>query len=197
MASTTSTSKVAVDEYIEMIRTGRLTGLDRVELIRGEFVEKMTAGSAHVSCVARLVRLIDRKLGDAVLVISQSPIRLLDSMPEPEVAVLRPDPDEYSTRYADPNDVLLVIEVADSTLSTDRQVKAPLYAANGVREYWIVDLHGEAIEVYRQPRADGTWGYGSVHGVGEVVTVEALPMLALAVADLLGRAGTQRGEPLE
>src|SRR5262249_54420664 len=123
-----STSKqlVSVDEYDRMIVTGQLTENDRVELIRGEIVEKMPIGDPHTGCVNFLNRRLSVLLGDSVLLGIQNPIRLADSEPEPDVSVVEPRDDFYRSGKPRPQDIFLIVEVADASLDFDRDVKGPL-----------------------------------------------------------------------
>ncbi len=185
MGSQLVTKSFTVEEYERMAETGILTEDDRVELIEGAIVEMTPIGSRHAACVARLTRLFGRLLGDAVIVWVQNPVRLSRySEPQPDLALLRPRPDFYAGAHPEPADVLLLIEVADATLETDRTVKAPLYAKAGISETWIVDLDGGRVEVSRRPAPDG---YQSVRAVprGESLAPEAFPAASLAVGDLL------------
>lgn len=145
-----------VDEYHAMIRAGILMEGDRVELIDGEILEMHSIGGPHFACVVRLTRLLVNALGDRASVSVQNPVRLdRYSEPEPDVAVLRRRSDDYATGLPEPSDTFLAIEVADTSLAYDRQVKLPLYARTGVPEVWIVDLNTEAIEAHTQPSDRG------------------------------------------
>jgi Uma2 family endonuclease len=124
-------------------------------------------------------------VGENILVGVQDPVRLSErSEPQPDIVLLRFRPDLYATSHPGPADVLLLVEVADATAGYDREVKAPLYARAGIREFWLVDLEGDRIEVYRGP---GPQGYRQMHTVrrGEQLSPEALPSLELAAADIL------------
>lgn len=173
-----------VDEYHGMARAGILHEDDHVELIDGELVEMPAVGSRHISCVGRLNRLLVQALGDRAFVTVQSPVRLdRYSEPEPDVAILRPRADDYASETAGPDDTFLLIEVADSSLPIDREVKLPLYAAAGIREVWIVDLTTETVEVYRVSKGRS---YDVCTRVTEgVVSSLAFPDVALAVRDIL------------
>src|SRR3954451_2047015 len=113
-------TRYSVDDYEEMIRLGVLTENDRVELIRGEIVAKMPIGRRHLFSVNRLNRIFNRRLGEAAIVSIQNPIVLPDSEPEADVTLLRPRADEYASGKPRPGDVLLLVEVSDSTLNYDR-----------------------------------------------------------------------------
>lgn len=182
-----STSKqlVSVAEYDRMIAAGQLTENDRVELIRGEIVEKMPIGPTHSGCVKWFVNILPGLLGGAATMSAQDPVRLDDSEPEPDISVLRPRPDGYRSRHPRADDVLLIVEVADSSLEFDRDVKGPLYAENGVREYWIVNLADECIELHRDPQ-DGVYRDVRSAGRDETVGILAFPQVELRVDDILG-----------
>lgn len=177
--------RFSVDDYEQMVEYGILTEQNRVELIRGEIVDKMTIGDPHAACVNRLSRLFNKRVGDDVLVAVQNPIRLADSVPEPDIALLLARPDFYATGKPRPADVLLLIEVADSSLDYDREVKRPLYAESGIGEYWIVNLPDQSLEVYRAPAADGTYGSVQTLRRGQQIEVAALPGLIVTVDEML------------
>lgn len=173
--------KLSVEKYERMIRAGILTENDRVELIRGELLDKMPIGDLHVETVNRLTRKFARLLDEAVTVSVQNPVVLPDSEPEPDVAL-------YTRRTggkARAADVHLVVEVADSSLEFDRTVKLPLFAEAGIREFWIVNLIDEQVEVYRQPRLDGTYADSFTLKRGEDAEPLAFPGLRLSVAEIL------------
>jgi Uma2 family endonuclease len=177
--------RLTVAEYHALGEAGVLTENDRVELIHGEVVEKAMIGPRHAVCIGRLHRLFERRAGGAAVVRTQNPVTLADSEPEPDACLARPHPDEYLSGHPTPADTFLIIEVADTSLNYDRDVKGPLYASSGIPEYWLIDLNSDAVTVYRNPRPDGTWGDVTAHARGETLTVAALPGLAVAVADLL------------
>ena len=175
-----------VHEYYKMAQAGILHEDDRVELIEGEIVEMAPIGSRHAACVNRLNSTLSQSLGERAIVGVQNPIRLSEhSEPQPDLALLRPHPDFYSDAHPGPEDVLLVIEVADTTEDYDRGVKMPLYARSGILEAWLVDLAGGIIEVYRGPTPEG---YQEVQRVqrGEGISVQAFPDVALAADEVLG-----------
>jgi Uma2 family endonuclease len=177
--------RFSVDDYEQMIAYGVLTEDDRVELIRGEVIDKMSIGDDHAACVDRLNRLLNRAVGDAAIIRIQNPIRLRDSEPEPDVTLSRPRDDFYASGKPRAADILLAIEVADTTLDTDREVKGPLYAENGIPEHWIVNLNDASVEVHRQPRADGTYLDVRTLRRGDTIDVAALPGCAVAVDRIL------------
>lgn len=148
--------RFTTDEYEQMVQSGILTPDDRVELLQGEVLPMTPIGSRHAACVRRLTRFLIERLGDDAIVSVQSPVRLDDfSMPEPDVAVLRPEPGSYASAHPRPPDILLVIEVADTSLEKDRTVKMPLYAQAGIQEAWLVHLGEGIVEIHRHPAPDG------------------------------------------
>jgi Uma2 family endonuclease len=178
--------RFTVAEYHKMAEAGILSEDDRVELLEGEIVAMSPIGSRHAGLVNRLTRLFSQRAGDQVIVSVQNPIRLGEhSEPHPDLALLRPRADFYASSHPGPEDVLLIVEVADTSAAVDREVKVPLYARWGVPEVWVVDLGGERVEVYRQP---GVGGYEQrlTLARGDVVSPQAFSELRLAVADLLG-----------
>ena len=145
-----------VDEYYRMAELGILGRGERVELIEGEIIQMEAIGSRHAGCVNRLTKLLVVGVGDRGVVTVQNPARLSDlSEPQPDLTVSRPRPDDYMDSHPGPADVMLVIEVADSSVGFDRGRKAPLYALAGIPEYWLVDVGGGYVEVYRQPTDGG------------------------------------------
>lgn len=147
-----------------MADAGLFGGNDRVELVEGEIIDMAPIGSRHAACVDRLNRLLVSRLGEGAIVRVQSPVRLDDlSEPQPDVAVLVVRSDFYAGAHPGPADVLVVVEVADTTVGWDRGVKIPLYARAGVAEVWLVDLAAETVEVSRRPGSDG---YGESHRAG-------------------------------
>lgn len=177
-------TRYSVDDYEEMIRLGVLTENDRVELIRGEIVAKMAIGPKHGGCTKRLIRLCDRRIGEAAIVASQDPVRLPDSEPEPDISLLRPRADFYASGHPQPPDIFLIIEVSDSSLADDRNIMRPMYAEAGITEFWIVNLVDECLEVYRDPRPDGTYQDARVLRRGESTDIAALPGAIIGVDEI-------------
>src|SRR3712207_6684546 len=142
--------RFTVHDYHRMGEAGILHEDDRVELIEGELVEMTAIGTRHFSCVNRLTRMLVMNVGDDGIVSVQNPVRLNEyNEPQPDVTVIRPR--DYRESLPMPEDVLLLIEVSDTTLAYDRGVKLPLYARAGIREVWIVDLAHEVIERNTDP----------------------------------------------
>jgi Uma2 family endonuclease len=181
------THRFTVDEYHRMGEVGIFSEDDRVELLAGEIVEMSPIGPLHAGTVRRLTSLFSARLGTVVLVSVQNPLllRTEDSEPQPDVVLLRPRSDFYTRSHPEEQDVYLVIEVADTSVVADREVKLPIYARAGVPEAWLLDVATQRLEVYRYPTSDG---YQDVHSLqrGESVAPQAFPHLVLTVDALLG-----------
>ncbi|MBS0266047.1 MAG: Uma2 family endonuclease [Planctomycetes bacterium] len=184
MSSTLTRHRFTVDQYEEMGQTGILTENDHVELLQGEIVEKMTIGPGHAACVNRMNRVFQQRFGSVAIIAVQNPIRTADSEPEPDVAVLKFDEDFYARGTPRGEDVLLVVEVSDVTLETDRTLKSEIYALAGIPEYWIINLVEERLEVLRRPSPAGK--YASLQSFDRTATITPLlfPDCTLNVSDL-------------
>lgn len=175
-----------VDEYHRMTESGILTEDDRVELIEGEIIKMSPIGKQHAACVNRLNAIINRRIGHLTIVSVQNPVRLNDySEPEPDIALLKPRNDFYSQKFPCADDVLLIIEVADTSLDYDRNVKLPLYAESEIPEIWLVNLADDNIERYTQP-VDGIYNHFRVLQRGEIMSPEILPELLVGVGEIIG-----------
>ena len=171
--------KLSADQFEQIGRTGILGPEARVELIEGEMIEMAPIGSRHAAAVAFLSMHFTRAVGDAALVWIQNPLRLADdSEPQPDLMLLRPQADFYRSGHPRPDDVLLLVEVADTTVAFDRGTKLPLYAQHGVPEVWILDLDAERLEIYREPGAGGYRRKLERRGI-ESIAPTALPTAAL------------------
>lgn len=173
---------ISVAEYERMGEVGILNPADRLELLEGEIYEMSPIGSPHAACVNYLSQLLVNFAAGELIVSTQNPVRLNDfSEPQPDVALVRWRDDFYRRSHPTPADVLLVIEVADSTVETDRSVKLPLYAGAGVPEVWIVNLPGEAVEIYAGPQGT-TYQATRSHGRGEVARSHTVADLSVNVS---------------
>jgi Uma2 family endonuclease len=147
--------RLTVEEYHRMAEAGVLAADARVELIEGEVIDMAPIGSRHASVVNRLNDLLTLATRGRAIVQVQGPVRLGDrSEPEPDFALLRPRSDYYRDALPTSADVLLLIEVAESTQRYDRTVKAPLYARHGIPELWVIDLESALVHFYRRPSGD-------------------------------------------
>ena len=177
--------RFTADEYQLMGQAGILSEDDRVELIDGEVVEMTPVGTVHTSAVMRATHALMLAAGTRAGVRGQSPIRLGDhSEPEPDIVVVRWRDDFYKTAHPGPDDILLVIEMADTSLRYDRQIKVPLYARHGIVEYWLVDLTTSSITCYTSPDGNA-YRNVSVHGRGEMMSPVSLLDFRVTTDDLL------------
>ncbi|HWS88939.1 MAG TPA: Uma2 family endonuclease [Pyrinomonadaceae bacterium] len=175
-----------VAEYQRMGQVGIFSEDDRVELVNGEIVRMSPIGEPHASCVARLTQTLILMLRRTAIVWAQNPIVLDDySEPQPDLAVLRPRADFYGQAHPRPEDVLIVIEVSDTTLEYDRKVKVPLYARAGIPETWVVSLPEECVEVYGDP-AGGEYQTFRSYKRGRRLQSHTLAPLRLSVSKVLG-----------
>ena len=179
--------RFTVSDYHRMAEAGVL-GADRhIELIDGHLYEMSPIGSQHAACVDRLTRLFVRAVDDHAIVRVQNPIILPpNSEPEPDVALLRPRDDGYASRHPRAKDVLLVVEVADSSLTFDQEVKVPMYAHASIPQVWVVALDEDCVHTYRDP--DGG-AYMSQHTYTHEETVSlpnSVDAPPLPVAAILG-----------
>ncbi len=143
-------------EYHRMAAAGIFGEDDRVELIQGEIIDMAPTGSLHAGTVKYLVAALMRVIGERAMLSVQDPVALNGySEPQPDLALLRPRPDFYKQGHPNAADVLLVIEVAESSVTYDREVKLPLYAAHGIPETWLVDLQADRLDIHREPSAGG------------------------------------------
>lgn len=177
--------KLTVDDYHRMGEAGILTREHRVELIEGDLIEMAPIGSGHGAVVGRLNKRLVISAGDQALIWIQMSIRLSRySEPEPDALILRPRADDYEKSLPTAKDVIALVEVADSSLGYDREIKLPLYARHGVAEVWLVDLRARQVEIHRRPGPDG-YAEKLVARPGDMLRPAALPSVEVAVADLL------------
>jgi Uma2 family endonuclease len=175
-----------VKEYDQMAESGIIANGERVELIRGEIIKMSPIGRRHAACVIRLSDVLTRKLGDRILLSVQNPLALDNtSKPEPDVVLLKRKSDCYESGLPQPADVFLLIEVADSTIDSDRSLKIPLYAEDGIIEVWLVDINSDCIEVYRHPTVNGYQEIQKFYR-GQNLSILAFPDLSIAVDEILG-----------
>lgn len=153
MAVTLAKRLISAVEYHKMAEVGILKSDDKVELLNGEIIKKSPIGSLHAGYLIIIDELLSDELGKKVHINIQSPVRLGNfSEPEPDLMILKRRKDYYLTRLPRPKDILLIVEVADTTLEKDRAVKAPLYAKAGIPEYWILNVPEKQLEVFSIPK---------------------------------------------
>ncbi|HSS48056.1 MAG TPA: Uma2 family endonuclease [Thermoanaerobaculia bacterium] len=177
----------SIDEYHRMAEAGILAEDERLELIRGEIFHLWPIEFSHASSVRRLLHKLTLRLGSRAMVDAQNPILLngQQSIARPDIAILRPQEDFYAAGTPGPEDILLVVDVADSSLSYDRKVKLLLYAEAGISEIWLTNPTAHKIITYRRPAPEG---YQEVHECRrlEMVAPEAFPEECFRVDELIG-----------
>jgi len=187
MSTIASRVRFTVDDYHRMAEVGILARDQRVELLDGEIVEMTPIGAKHAYCVAELCGLLRDKLGDAYLMFPQNPIQIDDhSEPEPDLAIIDRSTIQSRDRLPSARDVLLLIEVAESSLEKDTQIKLPLYARAGVVEVWIADLTSRTLHVYRRP-ADGGYAEHLTITDDQSITPVNFPELTVTIPQVFGR----------
>jgi Uma2 family endonuclease len=176
---------ITAQEYQRMGEVGILRREDRVELIEGDLIEMSPIGGAHIFWVMKLTRLLTLAAGLRAYVSVQSSVRLDDrTEPEPDIALIRPDFKPVGNAPPATADLLLLVEVADTSLRYDKTIKAELYARHGVPEYWIVDIDAHVIHVHRNAKPAGYADIGEARP-GSTLEPVLLPDLRLPIADLL------------
>ena len=176
---------LTVHEYHLIAEVGILDEDERVELLGGQIVKMAAKGTAHGAGVKRTEKLLENRLGNRVLVRLQDPVRLNNySEPEPDIAVVVPDPLYYEDHHPTPSQVYLIIEVADRTLRNDLGIKATIYAQSGIADYWVLDVNNRQLHVFREPSQDG---YQSIAVLGDDASIYPLqfPDISFAVRDML------------
>lgn len=177
--------KFTVDEYMQMVELGVLAKEDRAELVDGVIMEMAPVGRPHGRRTHRVARLLGRLLPEDVEISVQSTIRLGDqTAPEPDIAILSPQASLDEENIPRPEGILLVVEVAGSSLRTDRGEKARRYAESGIPELWIFVLERDEIEVHRQPTPEG-YADVQVYRRGDTLTIQGLPGIQFSADDLL------------
>ncbi len=171
----------SIADYHQMIEARVLDEDDRVELLEGKIICMSPQCPFHAASVQRSSRLLFKLFSDRAEIRVQLPVILgNDSEPEPDIAVVRFDADEYSFRHPEASDIYLLIEVADCTISKDRKQKAHIYGKNQVLEYWILDLQGRQVYVFRQPE-DGSYREELILNSDDSLAMQAFPDVAIAL----------------
>ncbi len=175
-----------VEDFRRMTEAGILPEESGWEIIDGYLVDKMSIGSKHASVVRRISKLLEKKFGEIIQVSGQNPIYIDEfNEPEPDIALLKPREDFYAESHPTAEDILLVIEVSNSTIEYDRDIKKTLYAEAGIIEFWIVNLPDNTIEVYSQPK-NGNYRLARILEKGETVESNSVENLKLQVEEILG-----------
>ncbi|MGD1712810.1 Uma2 family endonuclease [Dapis sp. BLCC M172] len=175
-----------VKEYHQMVKVGILKEDDRVELIAGEIVKMASIGIYHAGCVRRLNGIFNKLLSGKAIVDTQNPIDLNDdSEPQPDLVLLQWRDDYDAGKHPQPENIFLLIEVADSTIQYDREVKIPVYAENGIFEVWLIDINQELVEVYREI-VGNSYQQKQQFFRGDSLTIQAFDDVSLTVDEILG-----------
>lgn len=179
------TRKFTVEEYFRMVEAGILKPKERVELIEGDILVMPPMDYPHFPGIMRHTRVFRQFPVEQFALLVQAPLPLGEnSAPEPDLALLKYREDDYAGGFPNPSDVLLVIEVADSSLNYDRDVKAHIYGRAGIPETWVLNLPGDCLERFTEPGPEG-YTQHTVLRRGERVSPVSLPDLELAVEELL------------
>ena len=177
--------RFTADDYQRMGQAGILSEDDRVELIDGEVLAMTPIGPRHNAAVSRAIRALVTAVGDKAIVLVQGSIRLdLYHEPQPDLVLLQPRADYYASRLAGPADILLIVEVAESSIDYDREVKARLYASAGIQEYWLAELNENLVLAYSASQ-DGTYSNLQRYHRGQSIAPQLLPHGVIAVDALL------------
>jgi Uma2 family endonuclease len=176
-----------VEDFLELANRAGWDEDTRVELLDGEIVWMSPIGDPHAGCVGRLNQLFARRYPDeAALVWPQNPVRISDiDLPQPDLGLLRPRADYYSSSTPRPDDVLLLVEVSDTTVRTDLGRKARIYATAGVQEYWVIDLNSRTVYMHRHP-SGGEYAERKLLKSGDNFSAQFAPDVSLTVDEILG-----------
>jgi Uma2 family endonuclease len=173
-------ARISADRYQKMVETGVLTQYDRVELVDGDMLNMAPIGLSHSAVTDRLTKQLVLSAGDSAIVSSARSLKLGEySVPQPDLMLLKSREDFYAAQIPLAPDVLLLIEVSDSSLVYDQGIKRALYAGHGVAEYWVVDVMSQRVYVYREPTGDG-YAQALEHAADDIVTPQALPCFQVA-----------------
>ena len=181
------TRRFTADEYQRMGQVGILSEDDRVELIDGEILAMSPIGTRHSAIVDRAARVFMTRAGERAIVRVQGVTRLdLYTEPQPDVLLLKPRDDFYASAHPGPLDILLIVEVADSSLAYDRDVKAHIYARSGVPEYWLIDVNDNVLLRHTSPEDGAYCEVERLDAQGRILP-RLLPGCEISVVDLIGR----------
>lgn len=179
---------ITAAEYHRMAAAGILAADEHVELLAGHIIQKMPKGPAHSAFCKRLEKLLERALGETILVRLQDPIQLDPlSEPEPDIAIVQPRDDFYEVAHPKPDEVYWLIEIADTTIKRDLGLKADLYAAAGIKDYWVLSIATRQLHVFREPQADGYQRQTILQNQQSVAPLR-FPNCSLSVNDCFGKA---------
>ncbi len=186
MSAEVETYRFSVEEFNKLGEAGIFDENDRVELLDGEIIVMSPIGTQHAGIVMRLTSVLPSKLGTRALIDPQNPTVVDEfSEPQPDIMLLKPREDFYTSKHPGPEDILLLIEVSDTTLSYDRGRKLRKYAECEVSEVWIVNLKQKTIEQFRAPSGSAYY-YSRIYQRGEAIEIAAFPGSEFQVEELIG-----------
>jgi Uma2 family endonuclease len=186
MAAEVTKKLFTVNDYYSMAEAGIIGPDERVELVEGEIIQMSPIGHRHGVRVVRASTMFFEAFGRKAVISTQGTLRLNKRTEfEPDLVVFKPRADFYASGRAKPADVLLVVEMADSSLSSDRKIKIPLYAASGIPEVWIQDIENDLLLVYRDPREEN-YATSLELQRNESVSPNAFPEIRFSIDDLFG-----------
>ncbi|MBD2692501.1 Uma2 family endonuclease [Anabaena catenula] len=174
-----------VDEYHRIAEAGIFEPSERVELLEGKIIWMVAKGTAHSSAVGRTNKLLQNRLGNQAWIAVQDPVKLNErSEPEPDIAVVKIDPLDYADHHPTPAEIYLIIEIADSSLKLDTEIKAKAYSQAGIKDYWVLDVVKRELIVFRNPTTEG---YQNQEIITEQQKISPLdfPDLEIVVAEML------------
>jgi Uma2 family endonuclease len=179
------TRPISVREYDRMIEIGLFDEDERIELLNGEIIEIMPKGTRHAAFNDLVSDLLRELLGNKSIIRNQNPIILNDfSEPEPDIVVAKQPRDKYFAQHPTPEDILLILEVSDTALTYDRDVKSVFYARAGINQYLILNLIDETIEDYREPAPDG-YGFKKTYRRGDAFSLVEFPEIEIKIDEIL------------
>ena len=186
MNTTVLIHRFNVEEYHRLIENNILHEDDRVELIEGRIIDMTSIGSKHAACVSRLNEILSEKLQKRAIINIQNPICLTAyTEPEPDIAIIKRRPDFYPEQLPQPEDVLLIIEVSDSSLDYDCETKIPLYAKSNIPEVWLVNLIENNVAIYSGPSSEG-YNVITKHHHNQILSPKSFHDITLTVSEIFG-----------
>lgn len=185
MVTTATRYLFSVEEFERMVEAGVLREDSNVELIRGEIIQMAPVGNRHGMCVTTIDEILRPQVAGTAIIWLQTTVRLPpDSAPQPDLALLRAKPGSYWHGSPQPEDILVAMEISDTTLNYDLHTKVPLYAERGIPETWVWDLPGRRVHRFRRPEV-GRYRESAILGPDEVLEAGALPGVRIPVGDTL------------
>lgn len=184
-ASKVSPKRFRVEEFRKMMEAGILPEESGWEILDGFLIDKIKIGSRSAGTIKKVARIFGQLVGNSTLLSIHNPIHLNQyNEPEPDIALLKPRADFYAESHPTPADVLLLVEVSDSTVEYDREIKKKLYAEAGIQEFWLVDLKNDTIEVYTQPK-NGNYYSARILEAEETIKSTTIENLTLPINEIL------------